>query len=127
MYNRITLIGTLTDSPEEEIDPEGNRAALLSLKVPPPPDAPPTHWGLFFDLRSPDWPTGEDAFLVICRDRLLIERCLYGFHPGDIVCVEGRLVLTLLRSDGDLVPLAEILASEVIPLTEHASERPQEA
>lgn len=126
MYNRITLIGMLTDDPQERIDPDGNWAALLSLKVPPPPDAPPTYWGLVYDLRSPDWPTGEDTFLVICRDRLLIERCLQFFYQGDAVCVEGRLVLTFLRSDSDLVPLAEILASDVILLTEHTSGRSQE-
>lgn len=121
MYNRITLIGMLTDDPQERIDPDGNRAALLSLKVPPPTDAPPTYWGLVYDLRSPDWPTGEDTFLVICRDRALMERCLHSFHQGDVACVEGRLVLTCLRSNGDLVPLAEILASDVILLTEHTS------
>jgi single-stranded DNA-binding protein len=126
MYNRITLIGTLTDHPQERIDPHGNGAALLSLKVPPPPDAPPTYWGLVYDVRSSDWPTGEDTFLVICRDRLLRERCVQDLHQGDIICVEGRLVLTLLRSNGDLVPLAEILASEVILLTRHTSEHPQE-
>lgn len=121
MYNRITLIGMLTDDPQERIDPDSNRAALLSLKVPPPTDVPPTYWGLVYDLRSPDWPTGEDTFLVICRDRALIERCLHSFHQGDVACVKGRLVLTCLHSNGDLVPLAEILASDVILLTEHTS------
>lgn len=121
MHNRITLIGTLADHPQERVDPDGNRAALLSLKVPPPPDAPPTYWGLVYDLRSPDWPTGEDTFLVICRERVLVERCFQSVHKGDLICVEGRLVLTFLRSHGALVPLAEILASDVILLTEHSS------
>ncbi len=121
MYNRITLIGMLADDPRAKIDPDGNQVALLSLKVPPPTDAPPAYWGLVFDLRSPGWSTGEDTFLIICRDRTLIERCLHRFHQGDIACVEGRLVLTYLRSDGDLVPLAEILASDVILLAEHTS------
>ncbi len=124
MYNRITLIGILTDHPQQNIDPDGNGAVLLSLKVPPPPDAPPTYWGLVYDLRSPDWSTGEDTFLVICRDHSLIERCLQFFHQGDLVCIEGRLVLTHLLSDGNLVPLAEILANDVILLRECASEVP---
>jgi hypothetical protein len=55
---------------------------------------------------------------VICQDLLLAERCLNALHVGDLICVEGRLVLTLLRSDGNLVPLAEILASDVILLKE---------
>jgi hypothetical protein len=59
---------------------------------------------------------------VICRDQLLVERCLQSLHKGDVICIEGRLVLTLLRSDGDLVPLAEILASDVIPLKETEQE-----
>jgi len=121
MHNRITLIGTLADHPQESIDPDGNRAALLSLKVPPPPDAPPTYWGLVYDLRSPDWPTGEDTFLVIYRERELVEWCFQSVHKDDLICVEGRLVLTFLNSDGDLVPLAEILASDVILLREHSS------
>jgi single-stranded DNA-binding protein len=119
MCNRITLIGTLADHPQEKFDPDGNCAVLLSLKVPPPPDAPPTHWGLVYDLRSPDWPTGEDTFLIICRERVLVEKCLQSLHKGDLIGVEGRLVLTYLSSDGDIVPLAEILASDVILLTEH--------
>jgi single-stranded DNA-binding protein len=126
MYNRITLIGTITKNPQEMFDPDGNEAALISLKVPPPPDAPPTHWGLVYDLRAPDWPVGDDTFLVICQDRLLIERCLKSLHKGDVVCVEGRLVLTLLRTNGDLVPLAEILANDVILLTKHSSVRLRE-
>ena len=34
MYNRITLIGTLIDHPQGGVDPDGNPATLLSLKVP---------------------------------------------------------------------------------------------
>lgn len=120
MYNRITLVGILMDHPQEMFDPDGNRAVLLELKVPPPADAPPTHWGLVFDLRGPQWPTGEETFLVVCRERVLLERCLSSFHQGDLLCVEGRLVLTFLHSDGAIVPLAEILASDVMLLTEHA-------
>jgi hypothetical protein len=118
MYNRITLIGTMVDRPQEMYDTDANRYISISLKVPPPPDAPPTHWGGVYDLRGPDWPTGDDTFLVICRDLLLVKKCLKVLHKGDLIGVEGRLVLTLLRSDGDLVPLAEILASEVILLKE---------
>jgi single-stranded DNA-binding protein len=122
MYNRITLVGTIVDDPQEKYDPDANRAVCIALKVPPPPDAPPTHWGLVFDMHSgSDWPTGDDTFLVICRNNLLGERCLQSLQEGDLVCVEGRLVLTLLNSDGTQVPLAEILASEVILLSRNAS------
>jgi single-stranded DNA-binding protein len=122
MYNKITLIGTMAERPQEMYDPDGNRCACISLNVPPPSDAPPTYWGLVFDLRPPGcgsgWPVGDATFLVVCRVQLLIEKCLQSLHKGDVVCVEGRLVLTLLCSDEDLVPLAEILASEVILLKE---------
>lgn len=120
MYNRIILIGTIVDDPEEIYAPDASRAVYLSLKVSLPPDASPTYWGLIYDLRPPGlssgWTVGDDTFLVICRDSLLIERCLRSFHKADVVCVEGRLVLTLLRCDGEPVPLAEILANDVIPL-----------
>jgi hypothetical protein len=116
MYNKITLIGTLIDHPEEMYDTDANRCMYFSLNVPPPPDAPPTHWGLHFDLRIRDWPRGDGIFLVISRDLLLVERYLSSLHKGDMVCVEGRLVLTPLRALGELVPLAEILASEIILL-----------
>lgn len=122
MYNKITLIGTVAERPQEMYDPDGNRCVCISLNVPPPPDAPPTHWGLVFDLRpsgcGSGWPVGDETFPVICRTQLLVEKCLQSLHEGNIICVEGRLVLTLLRSGGDLVPLAEILASDVILLTE---------
>jgi len=121
MYNRITLIGPVIDHPQLYVDLDGNPAILLSLKVPPPADAPPTHWGLIYNWRSEDWPTGEDTFLVIYRERELVEWCFQSVHKDDLICVEGRLVLTFLNSDGDLVPLAEILASDVILLREHSS------
>jgi len=126
MYNRITLVGTMADRPQEMYDPDASRWVCISLNVLPPPDAPPTHWGLVFDLRSPDWPVGDETFLVICRDHVLVEKCLKSLQKGDVICVEGRLVLTLLRSEGQLLPLAEILASDVIPLTEHSSGALQE-
>ncbi len=122
MYNRITLIGAMVGRPQEMYDADANRYVYISLKVTPPPDAPPTYWGGVYDLRDPDWPLGDDTFLVICRDLLLAERCLKSLHKGDLVCIEGRLVLTLLRSDADLVPLAEILASDVLLLKETAEE-----
>ncbi len=56
----------------------------------------------------------DDTFLVICRDPFLIEKCPNVLHKSDLVCVKGRLVLTLVRSGEDLVPLAEILVSDVI-------------
>jgi len=55
-------------------------------------------------------------YLVICRDALLVEKCVISLHKDDLVCIEGRLVLTHSRIDGDLVPLAEILASNAILL-----------
>jgi hypothetical protein len=110
------LIGTLIDHPQDTYDTDANKVLSISLKVAPPPDAPPTYWGVIYDLRSPDWPRGDDTFLIISRDLLLIDRCMQSLHKGDLVCVEGRLVLTLLRSGGDLVPLAEILANEIIQL-----------
>lgn len=122
MHNRITLIGTTLTEPEFIYDPAGNKAVTMSPSVPPHPDAPPTPWGLVFDMRAPgapdDWPTGDDAFLVVCRDSALVERVLQSVHPGDLLYVEGRLVLTQmsLRTGGDVVPLAEILASEVLVL-----------
>lgn len=116
MLNRITLIGTMMDDPGILYDPNGSRCVYFSLNVPPPHYAPPTYWGMVFDLRGPDWPTGEDSFLVICRDVVLVEKCVNSLHKDDLVCIEGRLVLTHLRSDADLVPLAEILASDVILL-----------
>jgi hypothetical protein len=125
MHNKITLIGTMADRPQEMYDPDANRCVLISLIMLPPPDAPPTHWGLTFDLRPPGsgsgWPVGDDTFLVIGHYPLLVEKCLQSLHKGDVICVEGRLVLTLLRSDGDIVPLAEILASDVILLTKDVS------
>lgn len=125
MYNKITLIGTMADHPQAKYDPDANLSVCISLIVPPPPDAFPTYWGLVFDLRPPGsgsgWPTGDDTFLVIVRDPELVERCLQSLHKGDVICVEGRLVLTLLRSDGDIVPLAEVLASDVILLTKDAN------
>jgi hypothetical protein len=114
MYNRIILIGSVVDHPEASYDIDGNKFLCLQIKVPPPPDAPPTYWGMVYDLRFHDWPVGEDTFLVICRDPFLVERCLQSLQKGDLVCVEGRLVLTLLRSEGELLPLAEILANDVI-------------
>jgi hypothetical protein len=123
MHNRITLIGTMADHPQEMYDTDANRYVYISLNVPPPPDAPPTHWGGIYDLRDPDWPRGDDTFLIICRDSLLIETCLKSLRKGDLVCIEGRLVLTLLRNSNDLVPLAEILASTVLLLKETAEER----
>jgi hypothetical protein len=121
MYNRITLVGIMADHPREMYDTDANRYICLSLQVLPPPDAPPTHWGGIYDLRAPNWTAGEDTFLVICRDPLLVKRCGTSLHKGDVVCVEGRLVLTYLRCSRDPVPLAEILASDVIVLTEHSS------
>jgi hypothetical protein len=121
MYNQITLVGTMTEHPKEMFDPTGKQAAIISLQVSLPPDAQPTYWGLVYDLRSPDWPTGSDIFLVICREPLLIEKCLRSLQKGDVICVEGCLVLTLLRSHEDLVPLAEILASNIVLITKAAS------
>jgi single-stranded DNA-binding protein len=126
MYNRIILIGSLVDHPQDYYDPDGNKFLCMQIKVPPPPDAPPTYWGTIYDLRGLDWPRGEDTFLVICRDHLLVERCLQTLRKGDVVCVEGRLVLTLLRSEGELLPLAEILASDVFLLTEDSRVQLQE-
>jgi single-stranded DNA-binding protein len=118
MYNRVILIGTIADRPKAFYDTNANRYVCILLKVSPPPDAPLTHWGGIYDLRNPDWPTGEDTFLVICREPLLVENVLKSFHEGDVVCIEGRLVLTLLNSDSDLVPVAEILASSVLVIPE---------
>ena len=123
MYNRITLIGTMADHPQEMYDADANRYVYISLHVPPPPDAPPTHWGGIYDLRNPDWPRGDDMFLIICRDSLLVEMCLKSLHKGDLVCIEGRLVLTLLNSDNDLVPVAEILANTALLLKATTEER----
>jgi hypothetical protein len=116
MYNRITLIGTIVDHFKLIFDPFGERTLFFELHVSLPPDAPPTHWGLVYDLRGPGgaYPVGNEDVPIICRKPLLTERCFQSFHKGDLVCVEGRLVLTLLRSDADLVPLAEILASDVL-------------
>jgi Single-strand binding protein family len=126
MYNKVILIGTMADRPQEMYDTDVHRHVYISLKVSPPSDAVPTYWGGVYDLRDSDWPIGADTFPVICRDPLLVERCLKSFNKGDIVCVEGRLVLTVLRSDRDLVPLVEILASEVLLLSEHSSMQVQE-
>src|SRR5579859_156010 len=119
-------VGTMADHPPKIYHPDANKYVSISLKVPSPPNAPPTYWGLVYDLRSPDWPVGHDTFLVICREHSLVDKCLESFHKGDVVCIEGSLVLTLLPSDGDLVPLAEILACDVILLTEHSSVRLQQ-
>lgn len=126
MYNKITLIGPLAYLPEKLYDPDGNIVVCMQLKVAPPSDAPPTYWGVTYDLRTPEWPVGEETFMVICRDPLLIERCLQSLREGDLVCVEGRLVLTQLLKGETLLYLAEILASDVILLTEHISKRSQE-
>lgn len=123
MYNKITLIGPLADVPEKLSDPDGNIVVCMQLKVAPPADAPPTYWGVTYDLRTPEWTVGEETFLVICRDPLLIEKCLQSLHKGDLVCAEGRLVLTQLLEGETLLYLAEILASDVILLTEDASKR----
>jgi single-stranded DNA-binding protein len=114
MYNSITLIGTLVDRPQPLYDPDANKAAVFSLHVALPADAPATYWGLLFDLRGPEWTVGEEHFLVVCRNPALVEHCLYSLQKGDVVCVEGRLVVTLLNSEGTDVPLAEILAHKVI-------------
>jgi hypothetical protein len=106
----------MMDDPEVVYDPDGSKRVYFALNVPPPPNAPPTHWGIVYDMRAPDWTTGDDSFLVTCRDALLVERCVKSLHQDDLVCIEGRLVLTYLRSDRDLVPLAEIFASDVILL-----------
>lgn len=116
MYNSITLIGTLVDRPQAIYDPDANKAAVFSLYVALPADAPPTYWGLLFDVRGPEWTVGEEHFLVVCRDATLVEHCLHSLQKGDIICVEGRLVVTLLHSEGTDVPLAEILAHKVIVL-----------
>jgi hypothetical protein len=122
MYNKMTLIGTMKDHPHEMYDTDAHRYVYMSISIPPPPDAPPTHWAGIYDLRPPGngsgWSVGDDTFLVICRDPLLIETCLQSLHKGDLICIEGRLVLTLLESDADVVPLAEILASNVLLLKE---------
>lgn len=91
--------------------------------LPSPPFTVLSIKALCYDLRDPDWPRGDDTFLIICHDSLLIEMCLKPLHKGDMICIEGRLVLTLLRSGTDLVPLAEILASTVLLLKETAEER----
>lgn len=122
MYNKITLIGPLADSPEMLYDPDGNIVVCMRLNVSLPADAPPTYWGVTYDLHAPQWPVGEEAFMVICRDPQLIERCLQSLQKGDLVCVEGRLVLTQLRNGEDLLYLAEILASDVILLTKRSQE-----
>ncbi|HTI13737.1 MAG TPA: hypothetical protein VL461_04080 [Dictyobacter sp.] len=54
---------------------------------------------------------------MIGQDPALVERCLRSLQKGTVVCIEGRLVLTLLRGREGLLPLAEILAHDVIPLT----------
>jgi len=87
MYNKITLIGPLADLPEKLYDPDGNVVVCMRLKATPPSDAPPTYWGVTYDLRTPQWTVGEEIFMVICRDPLLIERCLQSLHKGDLVCV----------------------------------------
>jgi single-stranded DNA-binding protein len=126
MYNKIILIGSLVDHPQDSYDPDRNKCLCIQIKVPPPPDAPPTYWGTVYDLRGPDRATGDDIFLVTCRDYLLVERCLQTLRKGDVVCVEGRLVLTQLHSEGEFLPLAEILANDVILLTEDVRVQLQE-
>ena len=126
MYNKITLIGPLADLPEKLYDPDGNIVVCLRLKVSSPADAPPTYWGLTYDLRTPEWTIGEATFMVVCRDSLLLEKCLQSFSKDDLVCVEGHLVLTQLLNGEAILYLAEILASEVILLAEDAGKRSQE-
>jgi hypothetical protein len=115
----LTLIGTLVDRPELLYDPDANKAAVFSLHVVLPADAPATYWGLLFDLRGPEWTVEEEHFLVVCRDPALVEYCSHSLQRGDVVCVEGRLVVTLFNSEGTDVPLAEILARQVIVLVGH--------
>lgn len=116
MLNRITLIGIVKEHSEAMYDPDGHKFMTLWLTVPPPSDAPPTYWGMHYDIRNPDWPTGEGAFIIVIREPALVEKCLQLLHQGALVCIEGRLVLTGMRVDGVILPLAEILASGVTSL-----------
>lgn len=124
MYNKIILVGTVDDSPVDSLevsyDLDGDEFLRFSLKVPPPPDAPCTHWRGIYNLRTPDKkrPVGDDNFMIICRDHVLIEKCVSSLKKGDIVCVEGRLTLTELRVGYDDVPLVEILAHDIVAITE---------
>jgi hypothetical protein len=122
MFNRITLVGTMADGPGEMYDTGGNKHAVFSLKVSPPADAPQPYWSGVYDLRCPE----HDTFLVICRDPLLVGSVLEACYKDDVVCVEGRLVLTLLRCGGDNVPLVEVLASEVVLLLKRLDAQLQE-
>lgn len=122
MLNRIMLIGTVLEQPDFSYDPHGDKVVTLSLSVPPPSDAPPTYLAVSNDIRgfgAPGWTTGDDAFLVVCRDEALSEQTLQSVQTGDLVYVEGQLVLTLLH----LLPLAEILASDVVVLKAHSAVR----
>jgi|SRR5579871_1808193 single-stranded DNA-binding protein len=121
MYNKITLIGSIAGDPEHYYDPSGDKYLCFQLTVPPPPDDPQTYWGMVYDLRAPGtqdgWPTGDDTFQVICREPALTKRWIDNLQKGDILCVEGRLVLTLFRSEGELLRLPEILASDIIRIS----------
>lgn len=108
MYNKVMLIGRVIEGPEPFYEPMGAEVFWMKLKVPLPADAPPTYWGLVYDVRcGQQFTKGDESFLIICRDPLLFEQWVGSLKREDVVCVEGRLVLTNVRSDGDLVPLAE--------------------
>lgn len=123
MHNSITLEGTLMEDPQSRYEPSGECAAILSLHIPLPDDAPPTYWALTYDMRYGDkFDRGNDTFLVICRDALA-ESCLQTWKAGDRVRIIGRLVITDLRTSRpyggeEVLPLAEVLAYEISAVNE---------
>jgi hypothetical protein len=122
LSNTIRLIGSVIEGPEPLYEPTGAELFWMKMKVPLPADAAPTYWYLVYDVRcGQHFTRGDETFLVICRDPLLFERWACSLKRGDVVCVEGRLVLTELRCDGDLVPLAEILAETMNLLSDSSS------
>ena len=116
MYDKIIVVGTMTDAPQELYDTNGHKFVSMSLAISTSSDAPQSYWEGVYDVRTSERPVGGTLLVVICREPLLIEKCLRSLHKGDLTCVEGRLVLTSLRCDGDIVPLAELLANEILLL-----------
>ncbi len=115
MLNRITLIGTVKYDLNELYEPDGTIMVRIHVIVPPPLDAPLSDASTM-DLGYPESPDRNDDFLVICRGSTLVEKSVQSLRKGDLVCIEGRLVLTTFRVGDYFWQLHEILASEVIPL-----------
>ncbi len=115
MLNRITLIGIVKYDLSELYEPDGAIMARIHVIVPPPPDAPRSDASRA-DMGYPESPDRNNDFLVICRGSALVRKCVESLHKGDLVYIEGRLVLTTFRVGDYFWQLHEILASEVIPL-----------